>query len=186
MARGRCGRGPMSPSLSSASTTISRRWNGLSSVHSTAYGGPDVTVPSRMPSTENRTAVTDRPDGARTCPTMRTAPGSPMRPSGEVILTESAEKDCDWIATQDSRNASAHGSTRRDRRSRLAARVRLPRLPSRLHQHGPDDAYAPGEPSPARAPGDRRSTGGGSDAGRRRHATACQAYSVGVSRSSTK
>ena len=72
-------------------------------------------MPSSVPSTEKRTALTDRPDAARTCPTMRTVPGSPMRPSGEVILTESEEDDCDRIATHASRIASAHEKATRDR-----------------------------------------------------------------------
>ena len=97
------------------------------------------------------------PDEARTCPTMRTVPGSPMRPSGEVILTDTRRTDCDWTATHDSRIASTHGDSH-------GAAPRPRAFPRRRHVAAID---VPSGLHSARAPSSRRQARAASSAFRR-------------------
>ena len=66
----------------------SRRSNGFSSVHSTAYGGPSSSVLYSVPSTKKRTGPSVAPAGCSICATMRTVPTPPVRPRGDVMRTD--------------------------------------------------------------------------------------------------
>ena len=77
------------PRLSATATVISRGSNGFSSTHSTRTAGRPRSVDSSLPSTKNWTGERTASGSALICATIRTVPGTPVRPSGEVIRTVS-------------------------------------------------------------------------------------------------
>ncbi len=109
------------PAESLTATAISRAANGLSSTHSTAYGAPSLSVPMSLPSTKNSTGLNTVPFSAVMRATMRVAPDMPVRPSGEVMRTESPGSAFSCPNTTGSRT-TPHPATARAAATRGAIR----------------------------------------------------------------
>src|SRR4051794_33323809 len=109
------------PLASVTSAVITVGANGLSSIQSIAYTGPSASCPTGAPLTKNFTPWIATSPTCSTRATMRTAPGVPVRPSGDVMRMASGGSSARSLtpAATARISAAARIALRKPRRSAL-------------------------------------------------------------------